>query len=207
MRPFNGIKPQDIAILLKLAVLGDSHWRHIDLAAPLGLSQTEISFALDRCRTAGFIDSDKKTLNKPALAEFLVHGLKYMFPAKPGPVCRGIATAHSAPPLARVIVASNEDHYVWACEGGRVKGQAIEPLCPKAAAAVKADLKLYELLALADAIRSGRHREHALAVRELEARLNRPAPIVYKGAISDELPLDWHTGDAAAPPAPAPELQ
>ena len=199
MRPFTGIKSQDIAILLKLAVLGDSHWRHIDLAGPLGLSQTEISFSLDRCRTAGLIEPDKKTLNRPALAEFMVHGLKYMFPAKPGPVCRGIPTAHSAAPLANVIVASNEDHYVWACEGGRVKGQSIEPLCPKAAAAAKADLKLYELLALADAIRSGRHREHALAVRELETRLKKAAEAAAKPAPGDELPFDWDAGGAGRP--------
>ncbi len=207
MRSFNGIKSQDIAILLKLAVLGNSHWRHIDLAGPLGLSQTEISFALDRCRTAGFMDPDKKTLNKPALAEFMVHGLKYMFPAKPGPVCRGIPTAHSAPPLTKVIVAANEDHYVWACEGGRVRGQAIEPLCPKAAAAAKADLKLYELLALADALRSGRHREHALAVRELEARLNRPGGAVSKWGPGDELPLEWDAGGATQPGSSTPALQ
>lgn len=206
MRPFNGIKPQDIAILLKLVAIGDSHWRHVDIAGALGLSQTEISFALDRCRTAGFIDTDKKTVIKPALAEFLLHGLKYMFPAKPGPICRGTPTAHSAPPLDRVIVAANEEHYVWASEGGRVRGQAIEPLCPKAAAAARADAKFYELLALTDALRAGRHREHALAVRELEARLNKAAQPSAKNGATDELPLEWDDGRAAQPPAPAPEL-
>lgn len=206
MRPFNGIKPQDIVILLKLVALGDSHWRHVDLAGALGLSQTEISFALERCRAAGFLDPGKKTLNKPALTEFLIHGLKYMFPAKPGPVCRGVPTAHSAPPLSRVIVAANEDHYVWAGEGGKVRGQAIEPLYPKAAAAAKADIKLYELLALTDSIRAGRAREHGLAVRELEARLNKAASADLKEGSSGELPLEWHTSDDAAPTAPAPKL-
>ena len=205
MRPFNGIKTQDIAILLKLVALGDSPWRHIDIAGALGLSQTKISFALDRCLTAGFIDTDKKTVIKPALAEFLLHGLKYVFPAKPGPICRGIPTAHSAPPLARVIVATNEDHYVWASEGGRVRGQAIEPLCPKAAAAAKADTRFYELLALTDALRSGRHREHALAVRELEARLNKAAQTAPKDGATDELPFDWHANGASPAKASSPE--
>jgi len=207
MRPFNGIKPQDIAILLKLVLLGDAHWRHVDLAKALGLSQTEISFALDRCRTAGLMDSDKKTVIRPALTEFLLHGLKYVFPAKPGPICRGIPTAHSAPPLSRVIVASNEDHYVWACAGGKVRGQAIEPLYPNAPAAAKTDGKLHELLALTDALRSGRAREHGLAVRELEARLNKAAEGAgLQPGTSGELPLEWHIEKAGSGTKPAPAL-
>jgi hypothetical protein len=173
MRTFNGIKPQDVIILLKLVVLGNGHWRHVDLAEGLGLSQTEISFALDRCKTAGFIDSTKKKIIKSALLEFLVHGLKYTFPAKPGPVCRGVPTAHSAPPLSKVIVASDEDSYIWPWDDGKVRGQAIEPLYPNAPLAAKNDRKLYEFLALVDAVRVGRAREQILAVQELEARLGK----------------------------------
>jgi hypothetical protein len=173
MRPFKGIKPQDIVILLKLVVLGDGHWRHVDLAESLGLSQGEISFALDRCKTAGFIDSSKKKILKSALLEFLVHGLKYTFPAKPGPIFRGVPTAHSAPPLSKTIVASENDRYVWPWDEGKVRGQAIEPLYYNAPLAAKNDCKLYELLALVDAIRAGRTREQAIALRELEARLGK----------------------------------
>jgi len=175
MRIFRGIKPQDIVILLKVTVLEDGRWRHVDLAEGLGLSQTEISFALDRCKTAGFIDSAKKMVLKSALLEFLVHGLKYTFPAKPGPVCRGVPTAHSAPPLSKTIVSSEEDRYVWPWDDGKVRGQAIEPLYPNAPLAAKNDQKLYELLALVDAVRAGRAREQAIAVRELEARLGQIA--------------------------------
>jgi hypothetical protein len=175
MRTFNGIKPQDIVILLKLTILEGGNWRHVDLAEGLGLSQTEISFALDRCKTVGFIDSAKKKVLKSALLEFLVHGLKYMFPAKPGPVCRGVPTAHSAPPLSKAIVASEEDRYVWPWDEGKVRGQAIEPLYPNAPLAAKNDHKLYELLALVDAVRAGRVREQAIAVQELEARFGKVA--------------------------------
>ena len=173
MRPFNGIKPQDIVILLKLVLVGDGHWRHVDLSDALGLSQAEISFALTRCKTVGFIDSAKKKILKSALLEFLVHGLKYTFPAKPGPVCRGVPTAHCAPPLSKTIVASDEDCYVWPWDDGKVRGQAIEPLYFNAPLAAKNDCKLYELLALVDAIRVGRAREQAIAVSELETRLGR----------------------------------
>ncbi len=173
MRPFNGIKPQDIAILLKLAALGEKKWRHMDLVAALGLSQTEISFSLNRCRTVGFLDSSKKKVMKAALLEFLVHGLKYVFPARPGPTSRGIPTAHSAAPLAGRIVSSDVDIYVWPSDKGRARGQAIEPLYPKAPLAAEKDAELYELLALVDAIRAGRAREQALAVKELEIRLGK----------------------------------
>lgn len=171
MRPFNGIKPQDIVILLKLVVLGDKPWRHVDLAAALGLSQPEISFALDRCKAAGFIDSAKKRVMKTALLEFLVHGLRYVFPARPGAFSRGIVTAHSAPPLSKSIVASEEDVYVWPWDDGKVRGQAIAPLYPKVPLAAENDRKLYELLALVDALRAGRTREKVIAAKELEARL------------------------------------
>ncbi|MBI5743535.1 MAG: hypothetical protein HY952_03190 [Elusimicrobia bacterium] len=173
MRPFNGIKPQDIAILLKLVALGDKKWRHVDLVAALCLSQTEISFALNRCRTVGFLDSAKKKVMKTALLEFLVHGLKYVFPARPGPVSRGMPTAHSAAPLASRIVSSDADMYVWPSDRGRARGQAIEPLYPKAPLAAEKDAELYELLAIVDALRAGRAREQALAVRELETRLGK----------------------------------
>ena len=175
MRPFNGIKPQDIVILLKLIVMGNGHWRHVDIAKDLSLSQTEISFALDRCKTAGFIDSTKKKILKSALLEFLVHGLKYAFPAKPGPVCRGVPTAHSAPPLSKTITASDGEYYVWPWDDGKVRGQSIEPMYPNAPLAAKNDPKLYELLALIDAVRAGRARERVIAVREREARIAKSA--------------------------------
>jgi hypothetical protein len=174
MRPFKSIKPQDIVILLKIVALGEKRWRHMDLVNALGISQTEISFALNRCRTAGFLDSAKKKVMKTALFEFLVHGFKYVFPARSGAVCRGMPTAHSAPPLAGKIVSPAQDCYVWPWDKGKVRGQAIEPLYLNAPLAAEKDRSLYELLALADAIRAGRAREQSLAVKELEQRLKTP---------------------------------
>lgn len=175
MRTFAGIKPQDIAVLLLLAAWGREKWRHVDLASALGLSQGEISFSLERCRTAGFLDAAKKKVMKSALLEFLVHGLKYVFPARPGPIERGMPTAHSAAPLAGLIAADKSDLYIWPCDTGRVRGQTIMPLYDKAPQAAQKDKALYELLALVDAIRAGRAREQALAVRELEKRLGKAA--------------------------------
>lgn len=175
MRAFNSIKPQDVVILLKLVALGEIKWRHIDLASALGLSQTEISFALERCRTAGLLDSSKKKVMKAALLEFLVHGVKYVFPARPGPVSRGMPTAHSAAPLAGRIISSENDMYVWPSDMGKTRGQAITPFYDGVPSAAGKDQALYEMLALVDAIRAGRAREQAIAVQELERRFGKGA--------------------------------
>lgn len=172
MRTLTGIKPQDILILLKLSEWKDRpHWRSSDLARELELSPFEISVGLGRCRRSGFLDASKRELMRSALLEFILHGLKYVYPVQPGPLCRGIPTAHSAPPLAGKIVSQESDAYVWPDESGDRRGQAIEPLYESAPRAAKKDARLYELLALVDAIRVGHARERALAAEELGKRL------------------------------------
>ncbi len=170
-RVLQGIKPQDVLVLLKLCLWQEREWRHVDLAAELGLSQTEISFALERCRSSGLIDQAKKRVIKAAFLEFLLHGLRYVFPAQPGPLYRGMPTSHSAPPLSRHIVSEDNDQYVWPYGEGTVRGQAIEPLYASVPMAAAKDPQLHELLALVDALRVGRARERNIAREELEARL------------------------------------
>ncbi|MGK7393296.1 MAG: hypothetical protein ACNS62_01945 [Candidatus Cyclobacteriaceae bacterium M3_2C_046] len=101
--------------------------------------------------------------------EFLQYGLRYVFPVQPGPVVRGIPTAHSAPPLDKQINSS--EHYVWPYSKGNIRGQSILPLYPSIPQAALKDEKLYELLALVDTLRVGRAREKELAVDELKKRL------------------------------------
>lgn len=160
------IKPQDILILLKILSLESKEWRQIDIAESLDISQSEISQSLIRVRYAGLLSDDGKEVMRSALLEFLLHGIAYAFPQKPGAMVRGIPTAHSAPPLKNEIM-SNEN-YVWPSATGEIRGFKIEPLYPTVPKAVKNDLKLYELLALVDAIRIGRAREKNLAAKELE---------------------------------------
>lgn len=104
------------------------------------------------------------------MREFLLHGLRYVFPAEPGRVSRGIATSHSAAPIAKRLVSS-DDTYVWPSSDGDVRGQSTEPLYPSAPGAALRDPALYEMLALVDAIRVGRASERTLAVEKLEKRL------------------------------------
>lgn len=172
MREMRSLKPQDIVLLLKLAASPGKEWRQVDLAQELGLSQYEVSLALERCRLSSLIDSSKKKVIWPSLIEFVLHGLKYVYPASPGPVCRGMPTAHSAPPLSHEIVSSENDQYVWPSPDGAVRGQAIIPLYESVPEASQKDPALYQLLALVDALRVGRARERQLASEELQHRLH-----------------------------------
>lgn len=143
----------------------------MDLARELSISPAEVSMSLDRALGVGLLDSKKRKVMAVPFLEFLRHGLKYVFPTEPGPLCRGIPTSHSAPPLSRRIVSEDNDQYVWPHAEGRVRGQAIAPLYETAPDAARRDPQLYELLALVDALRVGRARERNLAAEGLENRL------------------------------------
>jgi len=162
-------KSVDVVVLLKLLVSEDAK-TYAELSKELGISASEIHAAVRRSANAGLIDLDsRRPLRKP-LQEYLVHGIRYAFPAKLGALARGIATAHAAPPLAGQI-SSDELPPVWPDAEGTVKGYALEPLYRSVPRAAKRDRKLYELLALVDALRVGRTRERKLAEDELKHRL------------------------------------
>lgn len=172
MRSAPGLKPQDVLVLLKMAASRDRSWRLVDLAQELGLSLSEVSMGLERAKRVRLIDNSKKKLVWPSLLEFILHGLKYVYPAEPGPICRGMPTAHSAPPLSNEIVSEENDQYVWPSGSGSVRGQAIEPLYESVPQAAGKDPELHQLLALVDALRVGRARERQLAGEELKRRLH-----------------------------------
>lgn len=162
------ISPHDIVILLKISTYKQNTWHQTAMADELGISQSEISKSLNRSKYAGLLDPKGKIVMKLALMEFLQYGLRYVFPQKPGPIVRGVPTAHSASPLKETI-QSNEQ-YVWPYGKGTARGQSIVPLYPSVPEAALKDKKLHELLALVDALRVGRAREKELAVIELKKR-------------------------------------
>ncbi len=165
------MRPQDIVVLLKIISLQNNDWRIIDIAHAIDISPSEVSEVLNRCKIAGLIDSNKRNVNLNSFKEFLIYGLKYVFPAEPGATVRGIATAHSAYPINEHIV-SGGDEYVWPYGQGDKKGQAIEPLYKTIPQIISKDGQLfYELLVIVDAIRIGRAREIKIAINELEKRL------------------------------------
>lgn len=167
MRKHNGMRPQDIVILLKICTFPvNKQWKILDLVKSLHLSQSEISESLNRSYLAGLIDSDKKKIMRLSLMEFLEHGLQYVFPQRPGALVNGIPTAHSHPFMKKKIIS--DEPFVWPDPNGKKRGQSIEPLSPKVTAAVADDMELYKLLALTDILRVGKTREIRIAVPELK---------------------------------------
>jgi hypothetical protein len=107
-----------------------------------------------------------------ALEEYLIHGVKYAYPPDRGGLTRGIPTSYAAPPLNQMLSSSSDDlPPVWPDPEGNVRGTEFSPLHKSAPKAAAIDQKLYELLALVDAIRDGRARERDLAAREIQKRL------------------------------------
>jgi len=170
MKKHNGMRPQDIVVLLKIIALKHDDWKNSDLAYSLQISASEITEVLNRCRIGGLVDSKKRKVHINSFKEFLIYGLKYVFPVEPGAVVRGIPTAHSAYPINEQI-ASGNDIYVWPYAKGNQRGQAIEPLYKTLPAVIKDDNLFYELLVITDTIRIGRSREIKIAIEELEKRL------------------------------------
>jgi hypothetical protein len=169
MKPQNQqLKPQDIVLLLKIVSDNNPGWNQKPIAETLGLSQSEVSEAVSRCKYAGLLAPDGKTVMKMALFDFLKFGLRYVFPQKPGAIVRGVPTSHSAAPLKEEI-ESNEE-YVWPYGKGNVRGHSIMPLYPSVPEAALRDSMLHEFLALTDALRVGRAREREIAIKELEKR-------------------------------------
>ncbi|RZL15681.1 MAG: hypothetical protein EOO62_03360 [Hymenobacter sp.] len=168
MRKFNGLRPQDVALLLKLVAQPHRAWLGKELAQSLYLSASEVSEALARCRFSRLLAADPHTLlvQRHALLDFLFYGLPYAFAVQPGAPARGLATGASAPPLVQTF--GLEPAYVWPGAVGSQWGVAVEPLYPQAPAAAQQDAELYNLLALTDALRLGRPREVKLARQLLE---------------------------------------
>lgn len=163
------MRPHDIVVLLKIAAKEEKPWLMKDLSIELGISASEISESLNRSAIAGLISKDKKLLMKLSILDFLEHGLRYVYPERPGSIVRGLPTSHSAPPLNQEILS--EDAYVWPYREGTVRGESIEPLHPKVPESCLKDAKFYEYMALCDALRVGRVREKNLAMKELKKRL------------------------------------
>jgi hypothetical protein len=168
------LKPQDVVVLLKLVALEGKQWTYQRLAVDLSISQSEVHKCVQRAVAARLMSDPSIATGRPivaALLEFLEHGIKYAFPLKRGPLTRGMPTGYAAPPLNKLIVGGNEPPPVWPFAEGAVRGEELEPLYPSAPIAAQRDPRLYELLALVDAIRDGRARERSIAVKELRSRL------------------------------------
>lgn len=164
------LKPQDVVVLLKLVAVGQFQNYRL-LAKDLFMSLSEVHQSMERAHIAQLLDSQKQMPRMRALEEFLLHGVKYAFPAQRGQIVRGVPTGYAAPPLNKEIVKSEDYPPVWPYAEGKTRGYSLEPLYKTVPKAALVDQQLYELLALLDAIREGRARERSLAADALTDRL------------------------------------
>jgi hypothetical protein len=142
-----------------------------EIAAELSVAPSQVHAALGRLRLAGLLRAEGRATNSRALGELLLGGVRYVFPARRGPLVEGIPTAYSAPPLAALFDAV--DVVVWPApkHGQAVRGFGITPLYPKAPALLERAPDTYQLLSIVDALRIGEPRVRSLARTELEARI------------------------------------
>ena len=171
--PFDweGWEPEPSEVMyLPASDLGETalaeHYSARALAESVGISKTEVSASLRRSVDAGLARRDRHSglprANRSALLEFGEHCLRWVFPVRPGPLARGIATGFAAPVLADQVLSAGENPYVWPDARGKTTGQGIAPLYKSVPRAVRGDPDLYAMLALLDALRLGQPRERAI---------------------------------------------
>ena len=182
----NGVKGQDVVVLLKLASIEDQAERSSarleesayavrNLEAVLGISKTEVNAAIQRSIGSGLAIRDPSDghprPHRRHLHGFIVHGLKFVCPVAPGAMTRGVPTAFDAPMLKGRLLSGGDYVYVWPDDGSNAFGQAVKPLFKSVPQAAVKDERLYEYLALVDGIRLGNPRESGLSADRLAQRL------------------------------------
>lgn len=170
------MKPQDILLLVKIFLREPGSWTIARMAHELHISGSEIHAGIKRLKACRLIMEHPETgAVIPCLdnmEEFFVHGLKYVFPVEVGKEVRGMATAHSASPLAELIASDKGDIFVWPYEFGSVRGKSIAPLFRSVPKAAEMDDLFYKIFILLDGIRVGRSREYNLSVQLLSEILD-----------------------------------
>jgi hypothetical protein len=166
------LKPVDIVVLLNLS-LKSGRPTYLQMAEELHLYPSEVYNSIKRARSSHLIQTIKgdDRLNRSALLEFLLHGIRYVFPAEKGAMTRGVLTAYAMAPLNKLVVDSGEPPPVWPYPDGPARGFAFAPLHKNVPQASLKNERFHQLLALVDALRDGRARERELAGRELKRRL------------------------------------
>jgi len=143
------------------------------LAKQMRLSPFEVHAAVQRLIAARLVTKHAGPIRPimAALRAFVISGAPYAYPPVRGETTIGFPTSHAVPPLSEQIQPSADLPPVWPHPEGTTRGQGVLPLYENLPLAAVDDPKLYELLALFDALRIGQARERELAKKLLEQRL------------------------------------
>jgi hypothetical protein len=189
------LKPQDVVLLLKL-LANPNHlkWSQAQIAMHLCISVSEINAGIKRLIASGLLQiatpmliihpdlnqslhlkKQSEKLYKLVLVaceEFLISGVKYIFPVQLGEITAGIETSYAAPIMKTHIISN--DSIVWPYAEGTRRGMSLEPLYTSVPRSISLfpDQIFYDLLCLIDVLRHGRSRERVLATKMLVERIN-----------------------------------
>lgn len=163
------LKPQDLYVLFALLSRGGSA-SYPELAEQTGLAVSAVHGALKRAAAArlAMFQDRRPVVLKPQLREFVLFGAKYAFAPVWASLTRGVPTAYAAAPLNSIIAPSSDPVPVWPHPKGKVRGLSLAPLYPSVPDAALKDGRLYAILSLFDALRSGQARERDAAQKLLE---------------------------------------
>ncbi len=167
------LRPFDVAVALRLLLEPED--RYEPMADALATSTSAVHRGVARLQSAGILRVGSRTVARPALREFLVHGVRYAFPPMRGQEMVGIPTAWSHPAVASMLGpdAGTESvrALVWPDDSGMVRGDLFVPLFPGASRVAMRDARLHELLAAVDAVRAGSTTVRRLVSEQLAERI------------------------------------
>ena len=118
------LRPQDLVVLLRLALDQAPAPTYAALGAELGITASEAHAAVERAVAARLAirNSDgKPQVLRSSLRQFLQHGARYCFPASQGGLTRGVPTGYAASPLKEQIRLGNDPPPVWPSKNGTAR--------------------------------------------------------------------------------------
>lgn len=144
--------------------------------AALHLSSSQVHAAGGRARAAGLlktVDATRRGFtvapHRGNLVEFLIHGVKYAWPAQRLGETRGVPTS-GATRVFRSMFSKPPVPLVWPHPAGAVRGEGLLPLhrcVPEVALDDPGGSRFHDVFALVDALRTGNARERAFATRTM----------------------------------------
>ena len=155
------LRPFDVAVALRLILIPED--RYEPLANALATSTSAVHRAVARLQHAGICGSGSRTVNKAALHEFLVHGLRYSFPPVHGPERAGLPTAGAHPAIVAALGENAGPQLVWPMEGGPSRAESLTPLFSGMTRVVQRNGRMHEMLATVDLLRVGTPEQRAAA--------------------------------------------
>lgn len=164
------LRPFDIAVALRLVLVPED--RYEPMAEALVTSTSAVHRSVARLQQAGLCRAGSRTVARPALREFLLHGARYAFPAVFGPERNGVPTGVAHPGVSRLLPdGADSKPLVWPSDAGTERGESLVPLFPGVPAVALRDARMHELLACVDVLRAGSARERRLVGEMLAERV------------------------------------